>query len=48
LNLVELVFHSRSVYLDGNYGRRPFGTDFRVQPQPFELLLDEIEGNRRR
>jgi Protein of unknown function (DUF4239) len=26
---------------------RPFGTDFRVQPQPFELLLDEIEGNRR-
>jgi hypothetical protein len=26
---------------------RPFGTDFRVQPQPFELLLHEIEGNRR-
>jgi hypothetical protein len=25
---------------------RPFGTDFRVQPQPFELLLHEIEGNR--
>ena len=24
---------------------RPFGTDFRVQPQPFELLLNEIEGN---
>lgn len=24
---------------------RPFGTDFRVQPQPFELLLHEIEGN---
>ena len=27
---------------------RPFGTDFRVQPQPFELLLHEIEGNRGR
>ena len=26
---------------------RPFGTDFRVQPQPFELLLQEIEGNSR-
>jgi hypothetical protein len=26
---------------------RPFGTDFRVQPQPFELLLHEIEGSRR-
>ena len=26
---------------------RPFGTDFRVQPQPFELLLNEIEGNSR-
>ena len=26
---------------------RPFGTDFRVQPQPFELLLHEIEGNSR-
>jgi hypothetical protein len=26
----------------------PFGTNFRVQPQPFELLLDEIEGNRGR
>jgi hypothetical protein len=25
---------------------RPFGTDFRVQPQPFELLLHEIDGNR--
>ena len=24
---------------------RPYGTDFRVQPQPFELLLNEIEGN---
>jgi hypothetical protein len=23
---------------------RPFGTDFRVGPQPFELVLDEIEG----
>ena len=27
---------------------RPFGSDFRVQPQPFELLLHEIEGNRER
>ncbi len=27
---------------------RPFSTDFRVQPQPFELLLQEIEGNRGR
>jgi hypothetical protein len=27
---------------------RPFSTDFRVQPEPFELLLDEIEGNRGR
>jgi hypothetical protein len=27
---------------------RPFGTDFRVQPQPFKLLLHEIEGNRGR
>ncbi len=27
---------------------RPFGTDFRVQPHPFELLLHEIEGNRGR
>jgi hypothetical protein len=27
---------------------RPFSTDFRVQPQPFELLLHEIEGNRGR
>jgi hypothetical protein len=27
---------------------RPFGTDFRVGHQPFELLLHEIEGNRRR
>jgi hypothetical protein len=26
---------------------RPFGTDFRVQPQPFEVLLHEIEGNRK-
>jgi Protein of unknown function (DUF4239) len=24
---------------------RPFGTDFQVQHQPFELLLHEIEGN---
>jgi hypothetical protein len=22
----------------------PFGTDFRVGPQPFELVLHEIEG----
>jgi hypothetical protein len=27
---------------------RPFGTDFQVRPQPFELLLHEIEGNRSR
>jgi hypothetical protein len=27
---------------------RPFSTDFRVQPQPFELLLQELEGNRGR
>jgi len=27
---------------------RPFGTNFRVQPHPFELLLHEIEGNRGR
>jgi hypothetical protein len=27
---------------------RPFGTDFQVRHQPFELLLHEIEGNRRR
>jgi Protein of unknown function (DUF4239) len=27
---------------------RPFGSDFRVEPQPFELLLHEIEGNRGR
>ena len=27
---------------------RPFGTDFRVRPQPFELVLHEIEGNRSR
>jgi hypothetical protein len=27
---------------------RPFSTDFRVQPQPFELLVHEIEGNRGR
>ena len=27
---------------------RPFSTDFRVKPQPFELLLQEIEGNRGR
>jgi Protein of unknown function (DUF4239) len=26
---------------------RPLSTDFRVQPQPFELLLHEIEGKRR-
>jgi hypothetical protein len=25
---------------------RPFSTDFRVQPHPFELLLPELEGNR--
>ncbi len=23
---------------------RPFGTEFRVGPQPFELVLHEIEG----
>jgi hypothetical protein len=23
---------------------RPFGTDFRVEPQPFELVLHEIGG----
>ena len=23
---------------------RPFGTDFRVGPQPFELVLHQIEG----
>jgi hypothetical protein len=27
---------------------RPFSTDFRVQPYPFDLLLHEIEGNRGR
>jgi hypothetical protein len=27
---------------------RPFGTDFQVRHQPFELLLHEIEGNRGR
>ena len=24
---------------------RPFGTDFRVGPEPFELVLHEIEGS---
>jgi hypothetical protein len=23
---------------------RPFGTDFGLKPQPFELVLNEIEG----
>ena len=27
---------------------RPFSTDFRVQPHPFDLLLSEIEGDRGR
>jgi hypothetical protein len=27
---------------------RPFGTDFQVRPQPLELVLHEIEGNRGR
>lgn len=27
---------------------RPFSTDFRVQPHPFDELLQEIEGNRGR
>jgi hypothetical protein len=27
---------------------RPFSTDFRVQPHPFNLLLSEIEGDRGR
>jgi hypothetical protein len=27
---------------------RPFGTDFGIGPQPFELVLDEIGGTRGR